>query len=332
MACEIARRLWLEVLCCFDVVPNLSSGFHVLLYSCCEDLRIGCGKEISILVPICICWTLLRIRNFSYFDGIQHNISFAMQLVKQLLHDLTLSKAVVLHGRNSVSIPDWVVCKSARRVIKLVYWIRSQAFEYKLNVDGSAVAAPGHSGGGIVIRDSNGLCVAAFSFYLGIGTSFWAELQALKRGIQECCAKGLRNVFIAMDSKIIVDMLTGKATWPWKYYGDLYFVKQMIGSLGYQLHHIYREANSVADHLAKLASSTQLSSEYTSLNLPSFVKGLVALDLKGVFQLGLLDNRHVLAWFTGILRKQCIQKLPFWTFSCSMRAIAYKAPPGRFST
>jgi ribonuclease HI len=55
---------------------------------------------------------------------------------------------------------------------------------HKLNVDGSSRGNPGHSGGGVVIRDCMGYVCEARSYYFGVQTNLHAELEALLHGLQ----------------------------------------------------------------------------------------------------------------------------------------------------
>lgn len=57
-------------------------------------------------------------------------------------------------------------------------------------------------------------------------------------------------------------MLSGRATWLWRF----------------TLDHIFREANSVANCLAQMASSSHTSSSFHFFDLPAYIRGLLALD------------------------------------------------------
>ena len=46
----------------------------------------------------------------------------------------------------------------------------------------------------------------------------------------------------------------------------------------FQIFHIYCESNTVADGLARLASSQRQSAQFSFSTLPTYLKGLVSLD------------------------------------------------------
>lgn len=105
-----------------------------------------------------------------------------------------------------------------------------------------------------------------------------AELLALIEGLKLCHQLALNNVVIETDSKLIVDALTGQAAWPWRLHYDLQQADGLLHSFGTTLQHIFREANSVADSLAKIASTCSVSRPFLYHDLPPYVRGLLALD------------------------------------------------------
>lgn len=119
---------------------------------------------------------------------------------------------------------------------------------------------------------------AAKAIFFGLGTSLFAELQALSSGLAFCLELGFDMVDIESDSKLLVDMLSSRASWPWRHYLVLQRLAAMLANSDLRLRHVFREANAVADGLSKLASSTQQDYQFTSVSLPQNIKGLVALD------------------------------------------------------
>nr|YP_010502929.1 Ribonuclease H [Psychotria viridis]UXD78706.1 Ribonuclease H [Psychotria viridis] len=147
-----------------------------------------------------------------------------------------------------------------------------------MNIDGSSLGNPGMAGGGIVVRDSFGRVLHACSVSFGHATSFQAELKALIHGLELCQQLGLTHGTLEMDSKMVVDMINGCVSCPWRFYHELHGARVLLRSLSLHLTHILRESNAVADYLAKLASLQQASITFAASDLPPFVKGLVSLD------------------------------------------------------
>ena len=153
----------------------------------------------------------------------------------------------------------------------------------KLNTDGSSRGNPGIAGGGGVIRDSFGVWVGGFSRAIGHTTSVQAELRALKDGLNIAIDLEISYLDIEMDSLVAVNLVNSTAI-------TNVFLSSIVGDCRcllekferFTLKHIYREANGVADILAKAGCDQQV--DFISFSLaPAHV--LAALDF---------DNSNVL--------------------------------------
>jgi ribonuclease HI len=154
----------------------------------------------------------------------------------------------------------YVSCIQQRvRVIALI-WSRPSVGKLKVNIDGSYLGNPGHSGGGIVVRDSEANVVLAASYYFSMGTSLQAEIQSLKYALDLCYSHNLSDFVIESDSRLLVDFVHSRATWPWMYCDLLTEVCAKLVQARATIAHCFRETNTVADSLARIASSEQLTS------------------------------------------------------------------------
>lgn len=68
---------------------------------------------------------------------------------------------------------------------------------------------------GIVIRDSHGDMVAAFSKFLSVGSSFRAELLAMLHGLQFCVQHHYLAIQVESDSLSLRLMLMGTMPYAW---------------------------------------------------------------------------------------------------------------------
>ncbi|XP_012842406.1 PREDICTED: uncharacterized protein LOC105962639 [Erythranthe guttata] len=131
----------------------------------------------------------------------------------------------------------------------------------KLNVDGS-MKGEFCSGGGVVCI-STGNVVQEFSHFYGKGSLLFAEAQAILDGLIICQELGVEELIFESDSKLVLDMILNKATVAWEIHYIISCIRQLLkDSWGGQ--HVYREANGVADELAKLAHDHKEKKRYSA--------------------------------------------------------------------
>lgn len=130
----------------------------------------------------------------------------------------------------------------------------------------------------MVLRDCRGVVLAARSIPLGCCTNNAAELLAATHGIKLAKQLGYQLFALESDSTLLVQWLHLKLPWPWQLYHLLHDLAGSLSTVHAQAVHIFREANSVADALAKLASATQTSHSFESSPLPRHIRGFIVLD------------------------------------------------------
>ena len=126
-----------------------------------------------------------------------------------------------------------------------VRWDKPQSGWTRLNTDGSAFGNPGRAGGGSLIRDDQGNCVAGFSMNIGFSTSFLVELWALRDGLTLCKNLNLNAVDIQIDAKAIVMLFSNPSysnSFAMPIVDDCRLLFSQIPHV--RIGHCYREANS----------------------------------------------------------------------------------------
>lgn len=132
--------------------------------------------------------------------------------------------------------------------VSILFWEKPQFF--RLNVDGSSIGTA--AGGGVVLRDSAGEVIFAASIFFGAATNVYAEILALEHGLSMCLERGFRSIQIDTDSLILVNMLTGITSKPWRYRSQLEHITQLLQTTASNLRHQFREVNAVADSIENL--------------------------------------------------------------------------------
>jgi len=125
---------------------------------------------------------------------------------------------------------------------------------YSLYTDGASHGNPGESGAGIVLVAPDGSIIVQKSVYLGKKTNNEAEYLALIWGLKTACQHGIKKLYIYMDAQLVVNHLKGIYKVKAENLKALHHeVKELLRQFCYQIYHIKREKNKLADKLANLA-------------------------------------------------------------------------------
>ena len=121
-----------------------------------------------------------------------------------------------------------------------------------LHTDGGARGNPGPAGIGVVLKDREGNVVGEIGRGIGVATNNVAEYTALIEGLKLAQAKGVTEIDVRMDSKLVVFQVLGE----WKIKNDA--LRQLAARAerllrGFErksLSYVPREENAEADKLA----------------------------------------------------------------------------------
>lgn len=127
--------------------------------------------------------------------------------------------------------------------------VRLTLKEAKLYADGGSRGNPGPSASGFAIMNMDDQVVVKKGIYLGITTNNQAEYQALRLGLKEAQAMGVRDLHIYLDSLLVVNQMRGifkvknRDLWPIHE-----SIKQMLPMFHHvSFTHVPRELNKIAD-------------------------------------------------------------------------------------
>jgi pterin-4a-carbinolamine dehydratase/ribonuclease HI len=136
----------------------------------------------------------------------------------------------------------------------------TKATEVKLYTDGGSRGNPGHAASGYVILNMDDKVLLEEGVYLGITTNNQAEYKALKFGLEEAIAMGVKRIDVYMDSLLIVNQMLGKFKIK---NADLIPIYDAIKSLSNSFEHISfthvpRALNTLADTMVNKALDEEL--------------------------------------------------------------------------
>ncbi|WJX25711.1 hypothetical protein P8452_14727 [Trifolium repens] len=148
-----------------------------------------------------------------------------------------------------------------------VSWHPDETLATILNVDGSSLGNPGPSGFGGVLRHSNGDWIFGFAGTVGISSVLHVELLAIYYGLKAAWDQGYRNIICYSDSTLSLQLIEGEVN-QWHHYAPILANINALVKRNWSINfrHTKREANSVADFLAKAGAAGTES--WTEMNEP----------------------------------------------------------------
>lgn len=212
------------------------------------------------LVSIFLCWNLWKLRCSILFDG---STSWTgAQLISSIFRDLHssvyLRPLVRSHADDDLLLRAGLLPNfrpTTRWIPTPIFWSMPRGSSLKLNIDGSSLGNPGSSGAGVVLRNQWGEVLSACAHFLGNHTNIFAETQALLLGLRLCVRMGCGSVLVETDSTVVLHYTQCQDLWPWRLFSELTEIALLLTSYDFHLQHVFWEGNTVADALAKLASS-----------------------------------------------------------------------------
>lgn len=206
------------------------------------------------------------------------NIIAKIQLHSFAYNALSKSTTLQKHALDILGIDTTRITSKPGRWLR---WERPPDGYYKLNVDRSAMTTIYYRGG--IIRTHTRELVSAFSSSYGQGSNNQAEFLALHEGLRLCRALQLEKVLIESDSLIVTSSMDRKHTDNWKL---TYILRQCLVLIGeeYQVQHVLRQKNHVADRLVDYAHLQHGRIEFwTASSLPTSSRQAFTADLSGLW-------------------------------------------------
>ncbi|KAL6578124.1 hypothetical protein OROMI_010452 [Orobanche minor] len=159
-----------------------------------------------------------------------------------------------------------------------VIWAKPCMGRVKLNTDGAAKGNPGCAASGGIVRNHLGSPLLYFSEFLGDQTNTFAELHAISRGLDLCFERGFENIWVEVDSKVAIRLLSGNTTCQWKLQALVAKIRNFLSKINIRVSHIYREGNGVADLLANRGCERRDFYCANGQDLNGKILGLIRLD------------------------------------------------------
>ncbi|KAK6782080.1 hypothetical protein RDI58_019876 [Solanum bulbocastanum] len=173
----------------------------------------------------------------------------------------------------------------------VVKWDKPKMPFFKLNTDGSMMQnSPAGAGG--ICRDSRRNIIMAFSSSLGNNSSNTTEAKAALYGLKWCVQNGINNLILKGYFMLIINMIKGKVLPPWHLKDTIIEAQKLAQKINCQFQYCSREANQVADALAKWSINHLDQNFFTMQNLPQSARGPYIMDQEQMPSLRFKHKKH----------------------------------------
>ncbi|CAN0876753.1 Putative ribonuclease H protein At1g65750, partial [Linum grandiflorum] len=214
---------------------------------------------------LALVWNIWKWRN----QVCHSQTPWPVQNLWRITHDL----AHEIFSMKRISHPN--------REVELIGWSPPPIGWVKLNVDGSRVSAEDSTAIGGVLRGACGTWIAGFLHHIGSQPILQAELLAIRDGLSWVQMLRYSQVEVESDSLLAVQLVMSSNTCCHPLgtlISDIHSLMEMMQNC--KIRHIRREANFVADYIAKSAHGLGDGEKWLS-NPPQGVLHLLEADRKG---------------------------------------------------
>ncbi|KAK4729618.1 hypothetical protein R3W88_022606 [Solanum pinnatisectum] len=260
-----ATYVWKSFAAGAGIITDHTSLHQLILQWWTAKYRNEAHKLHLQATPIFICWNLWKNRCTTKYGGKQSNMSRVKYAIyKDNYKLMTTCFPQVRWPATWKDLISWEKCSHDTKVTPVI-WKKPPDQWAKLNTDGSALNNPGRIGAGGVLRDHTGKVLMAFATPLGEGTNNQAEVEAAIFGITRSLEIAYRNIFLEVDSQLLVEWITKSTQPPWNINTQVNKLHMLIRQTQqFKCKHTYREPNCVADELSK--HSHRISTPQVYLN------------------------------------------------------------------
>ncbi|KAK3204772.1 hypothetical protein Dsin_018818 [Dipteronia sinensis] len=229
-------------------------------------------------------WSVWYSRNRWIFKGKSVDFRAALSLVWRSVYDMIrlgigcmhncVDDLLILHRFGLRGRPGKVL------VIRSVVWSPPTPGWIKVNTDSAALGSPGVESCGGVFQTCRSFVKVCFAVPLGQVFAFEAELLAASLAINYAWNLGWHRIWLESDSSYVLQLLSIRSDQvTWRVRQAWQRCIHQISHMEFQVSHIFREGNQVADALSKHALGFSSNSWWSST--PSFCSSLVGNDCMG---------------------------------------------------
>ncbi|EOY15823.1 Uncharacterized protein TCM_034780 [Theobroma cacao] len=255
--CSVAWNIWMHN-CSLWGLSWVHPGDATSFFVSWQNNKPPYGSpEIWHMLFFSTLWSIWLCRNEILFQGKHLDVNQLQDIILVRLAHWCKGKWPVNHipASHFLFEPSRICINSRKCKTKVVCsWMRPPTGSFKLNVDGSALGKPGPTGIRGAIRDHESFIKGVFSTPIGMEDSNYAEFLAIKEGLSFFFSSpwASSTLHVESDSKNAITWASDHNSVPWRMKllsNSIEAFKTSFKDLTFT--HINREANALADGLAK---------------------------------------------------------------------------------
>lgn len=261
---ETSFHLFFECIYSCNLWCWLSRMLQIPLhFNSIEDIWVTCKRYSNHQSKLVANSAIIYIINSIWFA--RNQLRFSNKKIHWKSSISSVLALVSLAGNNSrttsLSMSDFSLLKKfninlhpprAPKIIEVI-WHPPTIPWIKCNTDGCFTSTSSSCGG--IFRNHNSDLIMCFVEKLVVDNAFQAELTGAMRAIETAHQNGWRNLWLELDSGMVVHALTSKTQVPCKLRNRWMNCKTLLQSMNYYISHVFREGNQCADGLANIGLS-----------------------------------------------------------------------------
>jgi len=192
--------------------------------------------------------------------------------------------------KGTSAITDYKISKlfdipfKVSRVVQVhhVCWAPAPLGYVKIICDGSAIGSPCNGSIDYVIRDNHSNFLGAFTQNVGYASSLDAVFLACMRALEKAKELSLHKILLESDSLEVIKASKQPEGIPWRMFARWHNCMKFCSQIDCSFSHVPREANMVADALAKNGQSLAMHTSQWWSSPPSFLSNILYRDSLGL--------------------------------------------------
>ncbi|CAJ2647032.1 unnamed protein product [Trifolium pratense] len=266
--CPKATQIWIRLVPSNQITNFFSLNCRDWIFRNISNQPQGIQSKKWTTTFLVACWHIWTWRNKTIFeDDFQYPTNPTYIILKMVdeIDNCNHNPMNLYHG-NTIFIG----------------WKKPQEGWVKLNCDRAYKDSLELAGCGGLLRDSDGRWLTGYSRKIGTCDALGAEMWGMYLGMQIAWRQGFNNLQVESDSKMLVDMITGKARINGKPPTLVRRIQELLKlNWQVQINHTWREGNRCADWLANFSFSLNSFQIHVMKTRPSGISSLLFDDISG---------------------------------------------------